>query len=168
MSELPLTRASLLVRIRDTADQESWQQFVEIYAPVVYSFARKRGLQDADAADVTQDVLRTVATAAPRLEYDPVRGTFRSWLYTITTNKVRDLVDRRSRQCQGTGDTGMHALLANLPDEGRTAWDDEYEERMLAWASERVRSEFADSTWQAFWQVAIERKSAKETARSLG
>ena len=76
MVEAPLTRASLLVRIRNGRDQEAWQQFVQLYAPVVYGFARKRGLQDADAADVMQDVLRSVAGAADRLHYDPTAALF--------------------------------------------------------------------------------------------
>src|SRR5437588_509207 len=80
----PVTRASLLVRIRDGRDRDAWRQFVRLYAPVVYGFARKRGLQDADAADLMQEVFRSVAAAAGRLDYDPARGTFRSWLYTVT------------------------------------------------------------------------------------
>src|SRR5205823_3239375 len=88
MDELPATRASLLVRIRDGQDAEAWRQFVRVYAPVVYGFARKRGLQDADAADLMQEVLRSVAAAAGHLEYDPRRGSFRGWLYTVTRNKL--------------------------------------------------------------------------------
>ena len=71
MLDAPLTSASLLIRLRDGRDHEAWQQFVELYSAVVYGFARKRGLQDADAADVMQDVLRSVAGAAGRLNYDP-------------------------------------------------------------------------------------------------
>jgi RNA polymerase sigma-70 factor (ECF subfamily) len=87
MADSPTTRPSLLVRIRDPQDSQAWTQFVEVYAPLVYGFARKHGLQDADAADVTQDVLRAVAGAAGRLEYDPQRGSFRGWLLTIVRNK---------------------------------------------------------------------------------
>ena len=66
MGSLPTTRASLLVRLRDSGDADAWRQFVRIYAPVVYGYARKRGLQDADAADLTQEVLHAVTTAAGR------------------------------------------------------------------------------------------------------
>ena len=95
MPETPLTRASLLVRLRDGHDREAWRQFVELYAPLVYSFARQRGLQDADAADLMQDVLRAVVMNAGRLDYDPRRGTFRAWLYTVTRNKLANFLESR-------------------------------------------------------------------------
>src|SRR4051812_17853344 len=94
MREPQTTRVSLLVRIRDRGDEEAWRQFVALYAPLVYGFARRRGLQDADAADLTQAVLRSVATAAGRLEYDPRRGSFRSWLFTVTRNPLITFLQR--------------------------------------------------------------------------
>src|ERR671936_1315111 len=102
MPEPPTTRASLLVRIRDPHDTEAWRQFVQLYASVVYGYARKRGLQDADAADLMQEVFRAVASAAGRLDYDPKRGTFRGWLYTVTRNKLYTFLDGQRRHTRGT------------------------------------------------------------------
>jgi RNA polymerase sigma-70 factor (ECF subfamily) len=169
MAEPPLTRPSLLVRIRDLEDQAAWSEFVELYGPVVYGFARKRGLQEADAADLTQEVLRAVAAAAGRLEYDPRKGWFRGWLCTVARNKLHDLLTSRRRQGQGSGDTAVQALLEEQPaQQEESLWDREYQQRLLAWATERVRNSFEDSTWQAFRQVAVEGKSPKETAAALG
>jgi Sigma-70 region 2 len=70
------TRPSLLLRLRDPRDGEAWTQFVDLYAPLVYGHARKYGLQNADAADLSQEVLSAVAGAVGRLEYDPQHGTF--------------------------------------------------------------------------------------------
>ena len=95
LSTAPITRPSLLVRIRDTGDAEAWHQFVELYAPVIHGFYRKRGLQDADAADLTQAVLQTVSMEAVRLEYDPARGSFRSWLFTIAHNTAIDALRKK-------------------------------------------------------------------------
>jgi RNA polymerase sigma factor (sigma-70 family) len=86
MAEAPATQPSLLIRLGDKQDTVAWAQFVEVYAPLVYGFARKHGMQDADAADLTQEVMRAVAGAISRLEYDPRRGTFRSCLLWSATS----------------------------------------------------------------------------------
>jgi RNA polymerase sigma-70 factor (ECF subfamily) len=170
MEEAPATRASLLVRIRDGHDHEAWTQFVRLYAPLVFGFARKRGLQDADAADVMQDVFRSVALAADRLEYDPKRGTFRGWLYTVTRNKVYTFLNRGKRQPRGSGDSSAQERLEEqaAPDDSSDLWDREYERRQFAWAAEQVRGEFQEATWNAFWQTAVEGKNAKEVGQRLG
>src|SRR5436190_13509021 len=116
MQESPATRASLLVRLRDGSDAGAWQEFVQLYAPVIYGFARKRGLQDADAADLMQEVLRSVSNAAHRLEYDPSRGTFRGWLFTVTRNKVFNFLENRSRRVQGSGDSRVQQRLEQQAD----------------------------------------------------
>src|SRR3954467_4923767 len=100
MASSPQTRPSLLVRIRDAGDRAAWLQFVEIYAPLVYRFARQRGLQDADAADLAQEVLQAVAAAGRRLEYDPARGTFRGWLFTVARNRLHNFLARRRRYAE--------------------------------------------------------------------
>jgi RNA polymerase sigma-70 factor (ECF subfamily) len=172
MVEPPLTRASLLVRIRDGRDQEAWQQLVRLYAPVIYGFARKRGLQDADAADLMQDVLRSVVGAAGRLDYDPARGSFRGWLYTVCRNKIFKFLDsNRQKPVRGTGDTGAHERLDAVADrewELAESWDEEYQRNVAALAMQRVQLEVQGATWQAFWQTAVQGRSARETGATLG
>jgi RNA polymerase sigma-70 factor (ECF subfamily) len=172
MLDAPPTRASLLVRIRDGRDQEAWRQFVQVYAPVVYGFARKRGLQDADAADVMQDVLRSVAGAAPRLSYDRARGSFRGWLYTVARNKIFNFLEAgRHRLGRGSGDSGARERLEALagPELGLAeAWDEEYQRSLADLAMQRVRGEVQPATWQAFWQTAVEGRSAREAGAGLG
>jgi RNA polymerase sigma factor (sigma-70 family) len=171
MSEANATRASLLVRIRNRDDGQAWSQFVELYAPLVYGFARWHGLQDADASDLTQDVLQSVARAARNLDYDPARGSFRGWLFTIVRNKLRDLAARRCRQVHGTGDTNVQNLLDNQPAleaEESAIWEQEHERRLFAWAGEQVSREVHSTTWQAFWLTAVEGKSGQDVADSLG
>jgi RNA polymerase sigma factor (sigma-70 family) len=170
MAELPDTRPSLLVRLRNANDREAWRQFVDIYAPLIYGLARKRGLQDADAADLTQDVFRAVAAAMPLWQYDPKRGSFRSWLYTVARNKLNDFLAQRKRVAPGSGDSAVQTLLEEQParDQEETVWQWDYEQRIFAWAAEHIRGEFHESTWQAFWQAAVEGKSGEETAENLG
>ncbi|HLN31076.1 MAG TPA: sigma-70 family RNA polymerase sigma factor [Gemmataceae bacterium] len=171
MADLPLTQPSLLIRIRDARDTEAWQRFVSLYAPLMYGFARKRGLQDSDAADLTQDVLRSVAMAAAGFNYDPRRGTFHGWLFTVVHNKLQDFLAKQSRLCRGSGDTDVLVRLeeqVSPPHEDEAFWNREYERQLMARALELVRGSFQDLTWQAFWQTAIEGKKAKEVAAGLG
>ena len=168
--ESPLTRASLLVQLRDSTNHAAWHEFMRLYGPVVYGFARKRGLQDADAADVTQDVLRSVSNSIGRLEYDRNHGTFRGWLFTITRNKVFNFLSARRIRPQGSGDTTTNKLLDAHPDgtDASEAWELEYQRRVTAIAMERVKSEFQEKTWQAFWLTAVEGQSAADVAQTVG
>src|SRR5688500_13767280 len=101
MTQAESTRVSLLVRVRDPRDEAAWLEFVEVYGPLIYRYARRAGLQEADADDVTQEVLRTTVRTMPAFEYDPRRGRFRSWLKTLTMNQVRDHLARGKRREQG-------------------------------------------------------------------
>src|SRR6185436_12198351 len=131
MSRAPATRASLLVRLRDARDADAWSQFVDVYAPLIYGFARKQGLQDADAADLVQDVLRLVAQAIGRLDYDARLGSFRGWLFTIARNRLRDVLAQASPARQGTGGTGMQRILLEQPAPDEEAdWNADYERRV--------------------------------------
>lgn len=171
MNSIPPTQPTLLVRIRDAHDQEAWERFVDLYAPLIYGFLRKRGLQDADAADLTQDVLRSVSAAAQRLEYDERCGLFRSWLFTIVQNRLTDHWRRDSIRERGTGDTGAHEQLQELPQVGgdQTAeWDADYQRQLFQYAASIVKPDFSEATWQAFWMTAVEGQSGKEVAESLG
>jgi len=169
MSASPPTRPSLLVRIRDPRDTIAWSDFVGIYAPLVHSYVRTRGLQDADAADVTQEVLRAVATNAERFDYDPARGSFRGWLFRVTLNKLRDLVARRKAQPVGSGDTGVHELLAGAAEIGgdEQSWDQHHAWSLFLWAAEKARVDFREKTWQAFWRTTVEQQPVERVSNEL-
>lgn len=169
MATPPITRPSLLLRIRDAADRDAWRQFVDVYAPLVYQLARRNSLQDADAADLTQDVLQAISRSARKLDYDPDRGSFRSWLFTIARNKVRNFLIRRKGRWQRDGKPGSSELLDEQPAPQETAlWEQEYEQRLFDWAAGQVRGQFQDATWQAFWSTAVEGRPPGDVARTLG
>ena len=170
MSSSPHTRPSLLLRLRDAADREAWRQFVELYAPLVFRFARRRGLQDADAADLAQDVLHAVARSCERLEYDPRKGSFRGWLFTVVRTRLSNFRDRRrTHPDRGSGDTDVQHVLDDVASPEEAAWwDAEHERRLFAWAAEQVRPHVEPATWQAFWQTAVEGRPAKDVAAELG
>ncbi|MBI2926982.1 MAG: sigma-70 family RNA polymerase sigma factor [Verrucomicrobia bacterium] len=169
MSAVRPTRPSLLLRLRDADDHEAWRAFVQIYTPLIYGFCRKHGLQDADAADVAQEVMRTVARRIGEFEYQPDKGTFRAWLFTVTRSKLNNFFQTLQRQPQGTGRTTVHELLEAQPSpQPDTDWDHEYHQRLFEWACGQVHDEFEASTWQAFWQTAVEGKAGASVAASLG
>src|ERR1041385_694269 len=99
------TRATLIVRLRDAGDAAAWEQFVEIYTPLVYQFCRQRGLQEAAAAAISQAGRRTVARAREKFEYDPQRGRFRNWLLTVVRSKFNNFLTARQRQPELAGQT---------------------------------------------------------------
>ena len=171
MGDALLTRASLLARLGDPEDRAAWQQFVELYGSLVYGFARQRGLQDADAADLTQEVLLAIAQTAGRWHYDPKQGTFRGWLYRITRNKIARLLQRRRVQPIGSGDSGVHQRLVEEPSpepDLETIWEREYQQHLFRLAAEQIRKHFADTTWMAFWRTAVEGASGAAVAEELG
>jgi RNA polymerase sigma-70 factor (ECF subfamily) len=156
----------LLARIRDLSDSQAWGQFVDSYAPVVLGYALRHGVQQADADDLAQEVFRAVARAAPELRYDPARGRFRAWLFTITRNKLRNLV--AAQKNHGSGDSHL-AGLAEQPAAMETElWEQEWRRQMFHRAAEQVQDQFEESTWRAFWRVAVEGRDAAAVARQLG
>ncbi len=170
MADIPPTRASLLVRLRDPRDEAAWRQFVNLYAPLVYGYGRKQGLQDADAADLCQDVLGAVAGGVGRLEYGPRRGAFRNWLFTVVRRKLANWRAAQDRRPHGSGDTATHRLLEQrpAPDAAEAEWESEWERRLFAWACEQVRRDVTPATWQAFRRTAIDGRPGKEVAAELG
>ena len=170
MTSVPETRPSLLLRLRDAADHDAWRTFLEIYEPLIYRLARQRQIQDADAREVTQEVLLSVAGAIDRWEADPAKGSFRGWLKTITRNLVVNFLIKRSRQPRGSGDTGIHCALLEIPvsesDESRL-FDVEEQRQVFRWAADRIRHEFRQTHWEAFWLTAIEGQIPADVARDL-
>ncbi|HJT78243.1 MAG TPA: sigma-70 family RNA polymerase sigma factor [Gemmataceae bacterium] len=170
MAEFPPTRASLLVRLRDPRDGEAWQEFVELYGPLVYGYARKQGLQDADAADLCQEVVGAVAGAVGRLDYDPRRGTFRGWLFTVVRRKVANWRRALRTRPPGCGGEEAQRFLEQCPApaEAEAEWEAEWQRRRFAWACGQVRRGVTDTTWQAFWRTFMEGQPSKQVAADLG
>ena len=171
MPQLPTTRFTLLARLAEPANQAAWEEFVAVYEPAVYGFARKKGLQDADARDLCQDVLRAVALAIERWVPDPRRGSFRAWMFRIARNMLINFCATRKRQARGSGDSRLQQVLAELPareSADSALYDTEYRRQLFLWAAGQVRGEFAGSTWQAFWQTAVEGRDTKSVSAQLG
>lgn len=169
MAEQPVTNPSLLVRLRDPSDGGAWETFSEIYEPLIFAFCRKRGLQEADARDVTQDTLLSVIRAIQKFEYDPAHGKFRSWLYRVIRSKLANHFSKSAKQVRGSGQTVVNQMLNEQPGvEEEQAFDREAEQRVFEWACEKVRPEFEEKTWQAFHRVAVRQEKSNAVADALG
>ena len=171
MTPLPETKPSLLLRLRDSQDQQAWSTFLEIYQPLIYRIVRQRRIQDADAREVTQEVLLAVAGSIDRWEADPNRGTFRGWLTTIARNLVVNFLIKQSRHPRGSGDSDIRREIDELPaadGEQSVLFNMEEKRQIFRWAAERVRQEFRETHWQAFWLTAIDGRNAIEVATELG
>jgi RNA polymerase sigma-70 factor (ECF subfamily) len=170
MDVTPSTRPSLLVRLRNSRDERAWAEFTTIYSPLIYRLARRKGLQDADAADLVQEVLRAVASAIDRWEPDPARGPFRNWLFRIARNLMINFLASRRRHPRGIGGGDFLDLLedqATPSQEDSALFELEYKRQLFRWASERIRPEFQQSTWAAFWKTWVEGRKSKEVAAEL-
>ncbi len=170
MNSSPETRASLLIRVRDPADQAAWHEFVEIYRPVILRLARQKGMQDADAEDVAQQALVAIAKAVEQREHDSRRARFRTWLNRVAQNAILNFLTRGKRD-RGSGDSGMLAALhqqasADGPDSDLLRL--EYRREVFRWAAWQVRKEFQPQTWEAFWRTAIEGEDCDAVAKQLG
>jgi RNA polymerase sigma-70 factor (ECF subfamily) len=159
---------TLLARLRqDPTDEAAWGAFVERYGRHIYRWCRQWKLQDADAEDVTQDVLAKLARKLRAFYYDPARS-FRGWLKTVAHHAWRDFVDGRRRRATA-GDSGvlelMHTLEAreDLVQRLEQAFDHE----LLDAAKVRVRLRVAPHTWVAFRLATLEGMPAAEVAAAL-
>lgn len=168
------TSLSLLDRVR-TDDEAAWQRLIKLYGPLIYSWCRGQSLQQADAADVVQEVFSSLAGNIKRFRSDRPGDSFRKWLKTITNNKIRDYWRREGHRPQAVGGTDAQRRVAALPENfemtetSAAESTDESEVRfLLRQALELVRSEVAPQTWQAFWETVVEGREAAEVAAQLG
>jgi RNA polymerase sigma-70 factor, ECF subfamily len=166
-------QTSLLVRLRSRED-EAWRRLDQLYGQVVFGWCRGAGLQADDAADLQQEVFRSVAAAIGGFRRDKPGDSFRGWLWRITQNKLRDFFRRSQKQPQAAGGTSFQQQLQQLPfsavaDDSSVAPPSvEETQGIFRRALELVRSEFAAATWQAFWRVAVDGRSPAEVAAELG
>lgn len=174
MSDLPDTRESLLLRVGDPANAEAWREFAAIYRPAVYRMARRRGLQDADAEDLSQRVLVAISQRIADWRPTSPQGAFRAWVAVIARNLALNALTR-PRIDSGKGGTSVIERLARQPAReeagGELAareFDDEYRRALFRLTSEQIRGEFQEATWQAFWLTAVEGVPITEAARRLG
>jgi len=165
----PDTRQSLIARLHDAGDAAAWVEFCAIYEPTTFQIARKYGLQDADAREVTQEVLLIVSRKIHAFDISR-DGRFRGWIARIARNAAVDLLRRRKTTAVGGSDFARR--LSEVPNlvsqDEREDFETEARRQQFRWAADQVRHQVSEKTWQAFWLSAVEGKPGEQVAKQLG
>lgn len=168
MTEFPETRFTLIAGIKSPENHAAWEEFVVIYRPVIYRMARRRGLQDADALDLSQEVFVRIAKAIER--YNPQAETrFRHWLRRVARNAILTVLTRPD-PLVGIGGLEMDKLLAKQIPQAPIANEmvAESQRELFLRAAAIVRTDVNEETWQAFELTVIQGKSCEAAAVALG
>jgi len=174
--ELLRTRATLLGRLKDLQDQSSWRQFFDTYWGLIYGVARQAGLSDAEAQDVVQEVMSEVAGHMPTFQYDPRRGSFKSWLLTKTRWRIID--QRRKRPPVGNSETvtrtggtttiSIDRLIDPASISIDAIWEAEWEKSVLNAALARVKEKIDPEKFQIFDFYVKKEWPAEKVATTFG
>jgi RNA polymerase sigma factor (sigma-70 family) len=165
---LPTTSPTLLARLRhDPSNKAAWDEFIEHYGHHIYRWCRQWRLQDADAEDVTQEILLKLARKLRDFDYDP-KSSFRGWLKTVSHHAWRDFVDGQ-RRARTIADERVWELLQSV--EAREdlihKLEEAFDYELLEAAKVQVRLRVAPRTWEAFRLVAIDGLQAAEVAAKV-
>ena len=164
------TRPSLLLRVRDLQDQESWHEFVELYGPLILRVLLRRGVPWQDAVDLVNDVLLIVARRIRDFEYDPGKS-FRAWLAQVTRHRAYRFFLQQARRPRAPGGTDHVMALQETPDTGdaeNELIEAEWRRRRLELAIGKLRQEVTAEAWDIFESLVIQELSPAEVGRRLG
>ena len=170
MTQFPETHESLIVQVKGPENRAAWEQFVSIYRPVIFRTAVTRGLQEADAQDLAQQVLLAVASAIGHWERQNESTRFRHWLRRIVRNAIVNAITRRPKD-QPVGGSLMHTLLveqAEVDPDTESLVDWEYRRELYLQAAKIVSSDVQADTWRAFELTVIDGMSNQSAAEQLG
>jgi RNA polymerase sigma-70 factor, ECF subfamily len=169
-SEPSSISSTLLDQIR-ARQPEAWRRLVDLYGPVVYRWCRQLGVNEADAADVVQEVFASVLTGLERFRRDRQGDSFGAWLRTVTRHRVIDHFRRRQGQADAEGGTNAYRQLLDLAESTAESTlspavekDGPFSRRVL----DLVRVEFENRTWEAFWRIVIDGQTPAEAAAGMG
>ena len=170
----PDTRASLILRLRDSDDQAAWNEFVQIYEPLILRLTSRFGMQPADASEATQEVLLQITKVVEKWSPDRSKGTFRGWLSTVARNVITRFLQRQksfaNKNGIAIGDTAFHESIKQIPEHSELdseTYDLEFRRQVFAWAIGEVKKRFNETTWKAFWLTQIENFDVAHAAHQL-
>lgn len=168
MPEIPETRASLVLRLQDTEDQEAWDEFVQLYQSVVLRVGLSRGLQEADAQDLVQTVFVSIAGSIGKWAPKDPNVKFRHWLLRVAKNATINALTRRPADQAGAVDNDLLDDVEASDRQSESLIELEYRRELFLRATEMVREDFSPDTWKAFELTAIQGLSKTAAAQELG
>lgn len=164
-----LTTSLTLIRRARAMEPGAWDVLTRLYGPLIYSWARKTGLQSDDAADVLQNVFVSIWRGLPTFVVDRPDCSFRGWLRVITSNAVREWGRRRPTMIVADAHLEHLAMPADSSaDFGAGPSDDELFSELTHHALQIVRQTVDARTWDAFWKSTMDEQSVPEVAALLG
>lgn len=174
-TDLLATRASLLGRVKDMADQSSWQDFFDTYWRLIYSTARKAGLTPEESQDAVQDTLAAVARNITEFRYDPARCSFKSWLLLITRQRIIWQLRKRppasSQSAPSDHDGPRTATIDQIPDpvggDLDAHWEEEWQKNLMAAAFTQIKRQVKAKQFQMFDLYALQHWPVRDVARTL-
>ncbi len=171
MTNVPSTSPSLLLRLaNDPEDVAAWEAFVDRYGRTILLWCRAHRLQDADAEDVTQNLMIALLASLRKFVYDPSKGRFRDWLRRVLAHEVCDFLQKRLRTPTVGGDGRFQGIL-DAVEARETLVEriiEEFDLELLEEAETRVRPTVQPATWEAFCLLAKEGLTAEEVASRVG
>lgn len=160
------TSSDLLALVRQH-DRDAWRRFVALYAPLIYGWCRAAQVAPADAGDITQEVLAKAFAAIEQFRHDRPGDTLRGWLRVICRRTVHDHFRRTAAAPQAAGGSSARRRLIEIPADEDEATILSQRHALVRRAAELVRAEFEPRTWQAFWLLTVEGRTAREAADRL-
>jgi len=161
------TRNSLIVRLKSEQNEIAWRDFVGNYEGFLAQIARRHGVPERHVADATQQILIAIVRSIEGWKDDGNAASFRRWLSTVSRNVVIRFMSQERRHPGGVGGSDLVALLQKVEEKPDEFHVQRYQNELIVWAAQRVRKEFLETSWQAFWATVIEQQSVDQVAKDL-
>jgi RNA polymerase sigma factor (sigma-70 family) len=168
-SYLP-TRASLLSRLKDWRDHQSWHEFSALYRKLIHTTATRAGLSHTEADDVAQETFIIIARKIPEFRYDPARGSFKSWVSLIARRRIEKQLKKRIPTAPSNDDSSRTSTIARLPspESFDSTWNIEWQQNLWTAALDRVKARLKPKQFQMFDLYVLKEWPIREVARALG
>lgn len=165
------TSVSLLDRLSGDLRSDSWQQFADLYTPLLRKWLSRYGVQESDADDLIQEVLLVVTRELPAFRHNSRPGAFRSWLRAIVVNRLREYWRARAKRPIAAGGSDFAHQLDQLQDDDSSLsrmFEEDHDRHLIRRLLALTETKFEPTTWQAFRRLTIDRLDAEKVAAELG